>query len=393
MRSLVSFILLACLIQLPFFAQGQSREKLRHRIKSNEKEIQVANEILDETRASKKNTINDLYVLQKRIELRNDLIQNLNDQIDNVDSQIEVNREAVRKLQSDLEQLRQQYARIIYSAYKHHKGFSKLMFLLSSESFHQAYKRYKYLNQFAKYRRNQAEKIQAKTEKLKYKIKEYENLKENKEEVLAQKTSEKYKLKYETRNMRDKIQSLKTKEEQIRQDIARKKKIIAQLENEIQKIIEEERRKTKAWKNLSAEHRELSATFEKNKGTLPWPISNGIITREFGENNHPVLKGIKLNNNGVDISATQNSRVRCIFNGVARKVVSIPGANLTVIVRHGNYLTVYSNLVDVNVEPGQRIATGEIIGQVYNDQSRNENVLHLEIYHENQKLNPEEWLK
>ena len=126
---------------------------------------------------------------------------------------------------------------------------------------------------------------------------------------------------------------------------------------------------------------------------MPWPITNGIITRKFGENNHPVLKGIKINNNGVDISATQNAQVKCIFEGIARKVVSIPGANLTVIVRHGNYLTVYSNLVDVNVQPGQRIARGETIGMVYNDQSKNENVLHLEIYHENQKLNPEEWLK
>jgi septal ring factor EnvC (AmiA/AmiB activator) len=387
------FILLIGFIQLPFLIQGQSKENLRERIERNEKEIQVANEILNETKTSKKNTINELYVLQKRIDLRNELIANLNNQIENIDQQIAVNREAVKKLQTDLEQLKQQYARIINAAYKHHKGFSKLMFLLSSESFHQAYKRYKYLNQFAKYRRNQAEKIEAKTEKLRYKIKEFENLRENKQEILAQKTSEKYKLKYETRSVRGKIQDLKAKEEQVRQDIARKKKVIAQLENEIQKIIEEERRKTKAWKNLSAEHAELSASFEKNKGTLPWPISNGIITREFGQNNHPVLKGIQLNNNGVDISATENSRVRSIFNGVARKVVSIPGANLTVIIRHGNYLTVYSNLVDVNVEPGQRIATGEVIGQVYNDQTRNENVLHLEIYHENQKLNPEEWLK
>ena len=393
MRRNLFFILLIGFVQLPFLSPGQSKENLRERIDRNEKEIQVANEILNETKTSKKNTINELYVLQKRIELRNDLIRNLNNQIENIDHQIEVNRDAVRKLQGDLERLKQQYARIIYSAYKHHKGFSKLMFLLSSESFHQAYKRYKYLNQFAKYRRNQAEKIQAKTEKLKYRIKEFENLRGNKQEVLAQKTSEKYKLKYETRNVRGKIQDLKAKEEQIRKDIAQKKTVIAQLQEEIQKIIEEERRKTKAWKNLTAEHRELSASFEKNKGALPWPISNGIITREFGQNTHPVLKGIKINNNGVDISATENSRVRCLFNGVARKVVSIPGANLTVIIRHGNYLTVYSNLVDVNVEPGQRIATGEVIGQVYNDQTRNENVLHLEIYHENQKLNPEEWLK
>jgi septal ring factor EnvC (AmiA/AmiB activator) len=267
------------------------------------------------------------------------------------------------------------------------------MFLLSAESFNQAYKRYKYLNQYAEYRRDQAEKIRAKAAKLRYKIKEFKNLKEEKEKILAQKKSEKFKLKYETRQVRDQVQGLKQKERQIRQDIARKKKIIDHLEKEIQQIIEEERNKTDVWENLSADMQKISTAFEKNKGELPWPITDGIITRKFGENTHPVLKGIKINNNGVDISATENSKVRCIFEGIARKVVSIPGANLTVIVRHGNYLTVYSNLIDVDVEPGDRIARGQIIGRVFGDRSNHENVLHLEIYHENKKLNPEDWLR
>jgi septal ring factor EnvC (AmiA/AmiB activator) len=372
---------------------GQSKSQLREKIQRNEKEIKVANDILEETRASKKSTLNELYVLQKRIDLRNDLIDNLNDQISNLDQQIGINQDAVAGLEDDLERLKQQYADIIRAAYRHHKGFNRLMFILSSESFNQAYKRYKYLNQYAQYRRNRARTIEAKAEKLKYKIQELKNLRNQKEEILSQKKSEKFKLKYETRQVRDQIQNLKQKEEQLRQDIAQKKKIIAQLEDEIQQIIEEERKKTNRWKNLSAEQQQLSASFEKSKGSLPWPITDGIITREFGENSHPVLKGIKMNNNGVDISTTQNTKVKAIFDGVARKVVSIPGANLTVIVRHGNYLTVYSNLVDVDVQPGQRIARGEVIGQVFTDESSQENVLHLEIYHENNRLNPEEWLK
>jgi len=372
---------------------GQSKSELRQKIERNQKEIRVANDILDQTQASRKSTLNELYVLQKRIELRNDLINNLNNQIGNLDNQIQVNREAVSKLEEDLRTLKKQYAQIIQAAYKHHKGFNKLMFILSSETFNQAYKRYKYLNQYAKYRRTRATQIEAKAEKLKFKIKEYENLRDQKEEILSQKTSEKYKLKYETRQVREQIDDLKQKEKQLRNDIAQKKNIIAQLEDEIQQIIEEERRKTNRWKNLSADAKRISSSFEKEKGELPWPISNVIVTRQFGENSHPVLKGIKLNNNGIDISTTQNSKVKCIFEGVARKVVSIPGANLTVIVRHGNYLSVYSNLIDVDVQPGQRIQRGEVIGQVFSDQTNSENVLHLEIYHENQRLNPEEWLR
>ena len=253
------------LIGFPVLTHGQSRDELREKIERNEKEIQVANDILEETRASKKSTLNELYVLQKRIDLRNDLISNLNNQIINIDEQIQVNREAVEKLEEDLSKLREQYARIIYTAYKHRKGFNKLMFILSAESFNQAYKRYKYLNQYAKYRRDQAEKIQAKTEKLKYKIREFENLKQEKKEILDQKTSEKYKLKRETQSIRHQVTNLKQKEQQLRQDITRKKKIIAQLEDEIRKIIEEERNKTDLWKNLTADQKRISDAFEQNK--------------------------------------------------------------------------------------------------------------------------------
>ena len=393
MNYLLQFTFTFTFIFLALSMQGQSKSELRQKIERNQKEIRVANDILDETKASRKSTLNELYVLQKRIELRNDLINNINNQISNLDQQIGVNREAVDKLEEDLRVLKKQYAQIIQAAYKHHKGFNRLMFILSAESFNQAYKRYKYLHQYAKYRRTQATKIRTKAEKLRYRIQEYENLRDQKEEILSQKTSEKYKLKYETRQVRGQIQDLKQKEAQLRNDIAQKKNIIAQLEDEIQQIIEEERRKTNRWKNLSADAKRISASFEQQKGELPWPISNGIVTRHFGENNHPVLKGIKLNNNGIDISTTQNSKVKCIFEGVARKVVAIPGANLTVIVRHGNYLTVYSNLVDVDVQPGQRIGRGEVIGQVFTDRGNSENVLHLEIYHENERLNPEEWLE
>src|SRR6056297_1740722 len=163
MNHLLRFTFTFFFILLALFMQGQSKSELRQKIDRNQKEIRVANEILDETKASRKSTLNELYVLQKRIEL----INNINNQISNLDQQIEVNRKAVDKLEEDLGLLKKQYAQIIQAAYKHHKGFHKLMFILSSESFNQAYKRYKYLNQYAKYRRNQATKIKAKTEKLK----------------------------------------------------------------------------------------------------------------------------------------------------------------------------------------------------------------------------------
>ena len=372
---------------------SQSKEELREKIEQKEKEISTANRLLDETQASKKSSLNQLYLLQRKIELRNELIEHLNNQIGNLDGRIQQNQQSIDQLENEIQNLKDNYAKIIYTAFKHKKGFGKLMFILSSESFNQAYKRIKYLNQLAKYRRNQAQKIQVKTEKLEYKITELENLREEKENTLNQRTAEKYRLQSEKSRIQNQVSSLKQRERQLRQDITQNKKVVSRLEEEIQKIIAEEREKTDVWKNLSARQKELTQNFEKNKGSLPWPVTDGVITRKFGQNSHPVLKNIKLINNGVDISTSQNSQVKSIWTGQARRVVSIPGANITVIVRHGTYLSVYSNLTDVNVKPGDVIRKGQVIGQVYHDQSRSENILHLEIYKENQKLNPEEWLR
>jgi septal ring factor EnvC (AmiA/AmiB activator) len=372
---------------------GQSKEELRNKIENKEKEIAVANRLLKDTRASKESSLNELYILQRRIELRNELIEHLTNQVDNINNQIDSNQENIGELEKELKQLKDNYARIIYTAFKHNKGVGKLMFILSSESFNQAYKRIKYLNQLAKYRRDQAQKIELKTEKLEYTIEKLKNLKEEKKSTLSQKTSEKYKLKNEKSRIQDQITNLRTKEKQLRNEIEQNKQVVAQLENEIEQIIEEERKRTDVWRNLSSRQKEISVSFENNRGTIPWPVTDGIITRKFGENSHPVLQNIKMFNNGIDISASRNSKVKAIWAGEVRKVVSIPGANLTVIVRHGNYLSVYSNLVNVEVKPGDQIQKGDIIGEVYSDKVKNENVLHLEIYKENQKLNPEKWLR
>jgi septal ring factor EnvC (AmiA/AmiB activator) len=388
-----TIVLLICFISFgPADIFAQSKKKLKERIQHKQSEIENANNLLEETKESKQSSLYRLSILQKRVSLRNELINQLNQQVHNLDSKIEDHKRQINQLEKNIKKLKKNYEKIIYHAYLNNKGFDKLMFILSAQSFNQAYKRFKYLNQLAKYRRNQAQQIRIQKEKQELKLQELRNLRSRKEDILAQKVGEKQKLKREQIQVNRQVSSLKEKESEIRQQIEEKRRIIAQLEKEIQKIIEEERKRTELWKNLSENQRKITKAFASNKGKHLWPISNGIITRDFGKNEHPVLKGIETYNNGIDISASKNSKVKCIFEGIARKVVSIPGANLTVIVRHGNYLSVYSNLVNVNVRPGEKISRGEVIGEVYQNQSTKENVLHLEIYRENERLNPEEWL-
>ncbi len=386
-----SFIIFIGIFSSPYL-YSQSKEELKEKIENRRNEIESANKILEETQESRQSTLHQLTILKKRVSLRNELLEQLDQQVSNIDQRIDDHQKQIETLQDKIERLKKSYEKIIYNAYLNNKGFNKLMFILSAESFNQAYKRFKYLNQLAKYRKDQARQIKIQKEKLELKIQELKHLRSEKENIRAQKVEEKQKLKQEEIQVKRQVYSLRKKESQIREEIQQKRQTVAQLEKEIEKIIEEERKRTKRWENLSAKHKEITNAFASSKGKLDWPIDDGIVTSEFGENSHPVLKGIKTFNNGIDISTTNNSKVRCIFPGVARKVVSIPGANLTVIVRHGNYLTVYSNLVDVNVRPGDEIAKGEIIGEVYRDRESNENILHLELYRENERLNPQEWL-
>ena len=385
------FILLSLILSLQS-SYSQSKEELKEKIENKRNEIKSASKILEETQQSRKSTLHQLTILKKRVTLRNELLEQLDQQVTNIEERIKEHQNQINELQDKIERLKRSYERIIYNAYLNNKGYNKLMFILSAESFNQAYKRFKYLNQLAKYRKDQARQIQIQKEKLELKIQELKHLRSEKEDVRSQKVAEKQKLKQEEDQVKNQVYSLRRKESEIREDIQQKRQTVAQLEEEIKKIIEEERKRTKRWENLSDKQKELTNAFASSKGKLDWPINDGVITSEFGENSHPLLKGIKIFNNGIDISTTNNSKVRCVFDGITRKVVSIPGANLTVIVRHGNYLTVYSNLIDVNVRPGEQVARGEIIGEVYRDKSSNENILHLELYRENERLNPEEWL-
>src|SRR6056297_2570604 len=228
MEKVYAFIIIALLGYLTLPASfSQSKEELQKRIEKNQKEIELTNQIITNTKQNKKSSINHLYVLKKRISLRDNLIKQLNQQISNLDTQIIYNQKASKKLNYDLDKLKKNYAKIIYYAYKHMNDLDQMMFILASESFNQAYKRYKYLKQYAEYRRNQAEEIAIKTQKLEYETQKLKKLKHDKQDILAYKTNEKVKLKNERIKVNHRISDLKSKEQQLLQQLKEKRKIIA----------------------------------------------------------------------------------------------------------------------------------------------------------------------
>jgi murein hydrolase activator len=398
---LVLFFLLIPCSQI--FAQKQ--KELENKKKALQKEIQMTESLLNETKQNKKLSLNQLVTLNKKISIREELIRTINSEIRLIQKQITETSQIIESLEADIKHLKDEYAQMIYYAYKNRSAYDRLMFIFSSKDFNQAYKRLKYMQQYNEYRRKQAEMIIKTQELLNKKVKDLEEIRNKKEKLLQSEEQEKGVLAKEKKEQETTLVSLQEKEKELMTALKEKEKEQKQLQLAIQRVIEEEMRKAreeakKAGKPtpaantlaLTPEAMKLSSTFESNKSRLPWPVSEGLITGKFGEHAHPVLKGITVKNNGVDISTSKGAQVRSIFEGEVTGIATVPGFGKVIIVRHGEYLSVYSNLAEVNVKKGDKVSTKQIIGVVDTDDSNSKTEIHLEIYKGQNPLNPEQWL-
>lgn len=372
---------------------SQTKDELEQKKAKTEKDIKLTNQILEQTEKTKSAGLNKLLIIKKRISLREELINQISNEIDLLDKNIIEKTNNINRLENEIKQLKDEYAKMIYFAYKNRNSYDRLMFILSAEDFNQAYRRMKYFQQYSKYRKKQAQLIVVNQKNLEYEIEQLKEERGEKVNLLARKEREKEYLKEEKNKENSEITRLKKKEKQLRDKIHENERIRKQLENAIAELIAKEAKKNKAYKILSASEELISQQFKSSRGKLKWPIDNGIILREFGEHPHPVIKGVIIKNDGIDISTTKDSQVKTIFEGVVKRVFAVPGANMAVIVRHGHYLTLYSNIVNVRVKPGDKIKEGHYIGDIYYSEKNDEgSVIHLGIYEETKVLNPKNWL-
>jgi len=383
----------------------QDKEKLQKRKSKIEEEINYTNKLLNETKKSRQTSLNQLIILKKKIGQRQELINTINLEIDDLEREIASDKNKINKLSEDLEALKDEYAKMIYYAYLNRSSYKRLMFIFSSEDFNQAYQRLKYFQQYTSFRKNQVREIQSTQEKLNEKIALLVIQKESKESLLSNKAEENQKLTNEKDEKNNAVLSLQKKEKELRKNLREKEKAARKLQSAIEKIIAEEIRLAAERANkagmetnrltsiaLTPEEMELSNTFSSNQGKLPWPSERGIISGTFGEHAHPVLKGIKTKNNGIDILTNDGAIARTIYSGVVTSVMSIPNYNNVVIIRHGEYLTVYSNLEEVYVKRGDEVEIKDNIGKVYTDTGESKTELHFELWKGKTLLNPELWL-
>lgn len=385
---LSAFIMTGALIT----AYGQSRTELEEMRKKNLEEIEYVDRMLRSTETQKSENLNELRVIGKKLNLREKLINEYGQEISLLEYRISLNRTAGEMLEEDLNNLKNEYAKSIVSAYKATKGTPALAFILSSADFNQGYKRLKYIQQVARYRRKETETIetiylelqntQSRLERDRKNVRDLKVREERQKQILGNEKSRKERL----------VSSLGKKEAQLKQDLAKKKKIAKQIENEIARLIEEERKRS-AVTPMSNEMKLIGESFGDNRGRLPWPVDRGLITSHFGLQPHPVLKNVTEDNIGIEITSSGETRAKAVFKGEVVRVFAISGANMAVIIRHGIYLTVYQNIVNVKVKAGDSVATGEVMGDVFSDSSNGgKSVLKFMIYEEKKKLDPERWL-
>ena len=372
---------------------SQDKEQLRDLQSRAKEEIEYASKILEETKEKKNYSINELKVLEYKINARNKYINTLSGEIENLDKRISDNKALIASLEADLTKIKDEYARIITNAYKKREQNVLLMYILASGSFNQAYKRVRYIQQYSDYKKKEAKLISAFKSIIEQKIMELNRDKSEKERLIKEKESENINIIREKGSKEVLLHELTKRESELVNELNEKRKLADKIKRELEKLIEEERSKQKgAFNILTPEEQLISDNFENNMGKLPWPTKYGLITGQYGEQAHPVLKNIKIRNDGIDISTVRNAEVRAIFNGKVSKIFSIPGENYTVIIKHGNYYTLYHNLRNISVNPGETIYTKQKIGNVYTDEKTNLTILHFQIWKESQNNNPELWL-
>ena len=394
-----TFYLILIVFQLFFISElraQKSKNQLEKEKSSVQNQIKQAQQILAQTANKKKSSIGQLNAIKKQIEGHSRLIRTYSDEVKMINGQIEEDVLVINALEQDLTNLKREYAAMVYSMQKSSSSFNRLTFIFASSDLNQFYMRFKYLEQYASARKNQVQFITDIKEEIEIEKNSLEDAKLEKSTLLAAQLDEKKKLDKLKFDQNKVFANLKNEENKLQKDIAKKKDEVSKLENLISKLLKAELAKA-AMKSENAadvkvDVKNLSSSFENSKAQLSWPVTSGFISEKFGTHPHPVLKRVKMPNDGVNIQTKQNEKVKAVFNGVVKKIAIVPGEfKYVVIVQHGSYFTVYAKLKVVLVKTGQQLAIDDVIGEVNTDTDGVSEV-QFQVWKNTQKLDPELWL-
>jgi murein hydrolase activator len=389
-------LLLFLIIFLPLSvaeAQKKTKSQLQREKQQNLEKIKEVEKILGETAAKKSNSLGELTALNQRIVEQEKLIVSIKSEIFLLNTEISENNDIIEALQDDLKKLKKEYAAMLFAAQKANNSTTRLTFLFSAASFDQLVMRLRYMEQYGETRKLQGEQIVKVQEELSGQVRQIEDQREEKSKLLSDQLAENESLADLKKKQNALVKNLEKEEKKLKRDLEDTRKALAVLDKRINDIIREEMEREAALAASSKKNSvELSSSFEDNKNKLPWPVASGFISQKFGRQNHPVLKGIILQNDGVNIQTSENEKVKCVFEGEVRKVAFIPSFGSTVIIKHGEYFSVYTGLKEVFVKSGQKVTTNQEIGTVI---SNNDGIseLRFRIHKNTTALDPQAWLR
>ncbi len=388
MRSAI-IIVMAFLLCLP--AMGQDVKEHQERKKQLEEEIALIDKQLGTTSKKRKESLNTLILTRQKLDTRKKLIDRLDSEIDGYDRSISSTNAQIHRLNDRLDTLRKYHADLVLGAYKTRDNKVWFMYILSSKDINQGMRRWSYLKNISKTVRQQAEAIKRTELDLELENARLGQLRENSMQAKAQREKERDELSAEERRANSMVVKLSRQEKSMKRDLEQKRKEVERLNKEIERILAEAVRKQKAGEGEAVDYA-LSAKFGENKGKLPWPV-NGVVIQKFGQNYHPVFKNLKMPyNNGINISATAGSTAKSVFDGVVKQILVMPGYDQCVLVQHGEYFTFYCKLKRVYVKRGDKVSTGEKIGEISLNEDGNAE-LHFQLWKGTDKQNPENWLR
>lgn len=393
------YLLLFISLSLGLKAQNyQERQKQLEAQKiSIKKEIQQINNLINDSRKKSRGLADELEDIQLKISVRDRLIRINNSQVNNLNNIISNQNERIADLEVDLKKLKDEYSKIVFSSYKKRSSEMKLMFLFASDNINQAFRRFQYFKQYSKYRKEQANKIVSLQEEISNNIDSLDKRKIEKQKVVKENQSVRQTLNQDRIKQNNLYNNLLKDQKNYAVEIQEKEKQARLIDNEIQKLIrlaiaESNNNNNSSNFALTPEGRLISSNFQSNKGRLPWPVREGVITRRFGTQPHPVVRTTTINSNGISIATSANSIAYSVFEGEVLSVYGFSGGNPGVLIRHGKYISNYQNLSSIFVKKGDKVMANDEIGIVFTNESTGKTVLKFNIFNELKPENPTIWL-
>jgi septal ring factor EnvC (AmiA/AmiB activator) len=388
------------LILIPVLSMAQDKKAaLEAQKKRLQQEIVQINALIKTSAKKRANVLTQVETVQLKMDRQDALIRLTNRQINRLNQEININLRNIEKLRAELASLKKDYAEMVVSARKNKSSQNRLMFLLSSESFWQAYKRMAYMKQYAAYRKQQGEQIAAKTKALQQYTTDLVAQRKDKKQLIEQNREAQKDLDSIRKKQNALVLELKKREKNYAAQIKQKQKQQEEIDKEITRLIRaaiaasNKKAGTKTGSFvLTPEAKALAASFVSNKGRLPWPVEKGIVTQRFGTQRHPVVRTTTIKSNGVTLSVPAEATARSVFEGKVLNIVQFKGSNPIVLVQHGNYITSYKNLSKVYVKKGDRITAKQAIGQIFTNRDTGKTTLQFSLFYNTTPQNPALWL-